>query len=73
MDGTAGPSEPTLAPPLAVVDDSASRATPGPSSAPRPPTRTDHYHRERRDSSWREEQASLQHQLRLARAEIANL
>ncbi|BGP47776.1 hypothetical protein JCM10450v2_003641 [Rhodotorula kratochvilovae] len=30
-------------------------------------------HRERRDSTWREEQASLQHQLRLAKAEIANL
>ncbi|GAA5855874.1 hypothetical protein JCM9279_001152 [Rhodotorula babjevae] len=69
MSGTAPSSNgsPGLAPPLHLVDGTARPSPP----APRPPTRTDQ--RERRDSSWREDQAQLQHQLRLAKAEIANL
>jgi len=57
-----------LAPPLHLVDGTSRPPNP---PAPRPPTRTDQ--RERKDSSWREDQAQLQHQLRLAKAEIANL
>ncbi|GAA5946167.1 hypothetical protein JCM3775_006303 [Rhodotorula graminis] len=69
MSGTAPHSNgsPGLAPPLHLVDGTSRPSPP----APRPPTRTDQ--RERRDSSWREDQAQLQHQLRLAKAEIANL
>ncbi|GAA5914702.1 hypothetical protein JCM8208_000417 [Rhodotorula glutinis] len=69
MSGTAstGNGSPGLAPPLHLVDGTSRPSPP----APRPPTRTEL--RERRDSSWREDQAQLQHQLRLAKAEIANL
>lgn len=44
-------------------------------SSPRPPARHDQrlVEHDRRDSSWREEQAELLHQLRMAKAEIASL
>ncbi|GAA6055084.1 hypothetical protein JCM3770_001787 [Rhodotorula araucariae] len=67
MDAHIARSPPALAPPI-TVDPTNSSTRPSP---PRPSTRTEL--RERRDSSWREEQASLQHQLRLAKAEIASL
>ncbi|BGP24238.1 hypothetical protein Rt10032_c03g1634 [Rhodotorula toruloides] len=58
-----------LAPPLSPT--SLTRPSP-----PRPPTRSSQHGSpgpERRDATWREEQAVLHHQLRLAKAEIANL
>lgn len=58
-----------LAPPLSPT--SLTRPSP-----PRPSTRSSQHGSpgpERREATWREEQAVLNHQLRLAKAEIANL